>query len=248
MASNNFTDLLYQLFEKNNLIKYTEQKYAKNFMLLYDKLITDNKKFNLTAITEESDVIIKHFIDSLLICDLIPQNAKIIDIGCGAGFPSLPLSIVRKDISILAVDSTAKKVEYVNECTQLLGLNNLIAICNRAEVLGKDTSYRENFDIATARAVAPLPILAELCIPFVKIGGSFIPMKAQSADEEQKKSEQIIKVLGCDEGTSTEYNLYGTEIQQTRKIIIYKKITQTNKKYPRNYSQISKQNKQLNNL
>lgn len=243
MASDNFNSLLHQLFEINNLTKYTTQKNTDKFKLLYNKLISDNKKFNLTAITEESDVIIKHFIDSLLISDLIPENAKIIDIGCGAGFPSLPLSIVREDVSILAVDSTAKKVEYVNECVQLLGLNNLKSICNRAEVLGNDTSYREKFDIATARAVAPLPILAELCIPLVKIGGAFIPMKAQTAEEEQKKAENIVKILGCDKGMSQEYILHGAEIKQTRRIITYKKIVKTDKKYPRNYSQIIKQYK-----
>ena len=200
-----------------------------------------NESMNLTAITDVDGVILKHYADSITIINDIPEGASLIDVGCGAGFPTLPLAIFRPDIKITALDGTAKRIEYVKTTAALLELNNVTAIAGRAEDYANKSEYRESYDIATARAVAALPVLSELCLPFVKKNGSFIAMKASQGENEAQFAANAIKLCG---GTTAEIKkivLKGSgEAAEQRIIIKTLKTSNTPAKYPRHYSQISK--------
>lgn len=236
-----FNTLCTQIFSANPLLPTIDENKSRKLYFLTEHMLEVNKHMNLTAIKEENAIILKHYADSLTISEYIPTNAKIIDIGCGAGFPTLPLAIFRPDIRITAVDSTAKRIDYVNETAKMLDLNNITAIAERAETLGNSIEYREKFDIATARAVASLPVLCELCLPLVKIGGAFIAMKSQKADEEISLSYNAIKKCGGVFTTSRECNLTnGEDIQESRTIVFITKTVSTPKEFPRHYSKISK--------
>ena len=200
-----------------------------------------NKSMNLTAITEENAVILKHYADSLTVSSLIPEGASVLDVGCGAGFPTLPLGIFRPDLKILALDGTAKRIEYVRSTAKALGLDNIEAISGRAEEFAQKSEYREKFDVVTARAVASLPVLAELCIPFCKIGGYFIAMKASSANDELGAAQNAIKLCGgvVEESISVDLTPDDQVFEQRNLIKVFKKQS-TPKLYPRHYSKISK--------
>ena len=177
----------------------------------------------------------------LSVAKYIPENARIIDIGCGAGFPSLPLAICRPDIRIVALDSTAKRINYVQNTANALGLTNLSAIAARAEDKAKDSLYRESFDVAVARAVADLPVLCELCLPFVKVGGHFASMKAARGDEELDNARRAIKTCGGGVAQMIHADLTGDGSNyEKRRLIIIEKVEKTPKNYPRNFAQISK--------
>lgn len=200
-----------------------------------------NKSMNLTAITEESAVILRHYADSLAIYSDIPTGARVIDIGCGAGFPCLPLAIFRPDINILGLDSTAKRIDYVKSTAKALGLINLDAIAARAEELAQKNEYRESFDIATARAVAAMPVLTELCLPFVKVGGHFIAMKGSQGENELEAAKNAVRICGGQVVETRQPSLTSDGISSEKRFIaIIKKNAQTPSKYPRHYSQISK--------
>ena len=216
---------------------------SESFRNLAELLSAANKIHNLTAIKEEEDVIVKHFVDSLLASECIPKGVKLIDVGCGAGFPSLPLAIYRPDLSILGVDSTSKKINYVNETAKSLGLSNISAISARAEELSHKEEYRETFDVATARAVASLPVLSELCLPFLKVGGLFVAMKAQSADEEIKLSRNAITKCGGEliDVVNKQLRHRRDDVPpENRNLIIIRKVKETPEIYPRIYSKITK--------
>ena len=164
--------------------------------LLFHRLVETNERMNVTAITECSRVALLHFADSITAEKFIPEGSRVIDVGCGGGFPTLPLAIVRPDIKILALDSTAKKLTFVDAVAKELDLK-VETLASRAEELACDESYRESFDVAVSRAVARLNILSELCIPFVKVGGSFIAMKGQGGNIELEEAQSGIKKLGC---------------------------------------------------
>ena len=225
-------------FNQNNLGHLIDDEKASKIYDLYIALIETNKITNLTAITEEKDAILKHFIDSATVCDHIPAGATALDVGCGAGFPSLPLAILRPDVQITSIDSTGKKINFVNSAATKLGLTNIKAICTRAEDFAK--ANRESFDICTSRAVARLNILAELCIPFVKIGGHFVAMKSGKGIEEHAEAIKGITTLGCKFVDKQELNLFVEESSISREIYIYGKEKTTPAIYPRNYSQITK--------
>ena len=200
-----------------------------------------NKSMNLTAIKDEESVILRHYADSLAISAYIPDSAKVIDVGCGAGFPTLPLAIFRPDISITALDSTAKRIEYVKQTANTLSLDNVNAVAERAEVLATNPNYRECFDIATARAVAAMPILSELCLPFVRVGGSFVAMKAAKGDDEAKGSANAISKCGGKLISVDERPLYDRVGNSEQRVIIsVSKNSKTPKEFPRHYSKISK--------
>ena len=199
-----------------------------------------NASMNLTAITEEKAIILKHYVDSLTVSKYIPKNAKIIDVGCGAGFPCLPLAIFRPDLDIAALDSTAKRIKYIDDTANKLNITNIHAVAARAEEYGKKNEYRESFDIATARAVAALPILSELCLPFVKVGGAFVSMKASQGEREAIDAKNAIKLCGGEIKTIDKLELLSDDTSESRTIISVSKIASTPAKYPRHYSQISK--------
>ncbi len=239
-----------RIFSENSLFAYLKEDILEKFYLLTSIMLETNEKMNITAITDIDSVIARHYADSLLLLNIdIKEGASICDIGCGGGFPTFPIAIARPDIKITSIDSTAKKIAYVNETAKKLGLSNINAISGRAEEFcfvsekNKEVCLREKFDIATARAVASLPVLCELCLPFVKVGGSFISLKAKTADEEIKASENAISVLGGKTENIIKLNLKDETAEEKiaeRTLIEIKKVKKTVQKYPRQYSQIKK--------
>jgi 16S rRNA (guanine527-N7)-methyltransferase len=199
-------------------------------------LVDYNEKVNLTAITDGEGILKKHFIDSLLLgrfCENeLTQGAKLLDIGSGAGFPGVPLALMRGDLDITLLDSLNKRITFLNLLREQLGLH-YAAVHGRAEELAKNPDYRECFDIVTARAVAALPTLAEYSLPFVKVGGFWLAMKGPG--EELKPALQAIRVLGGEFVRTEEYKLPDGE---ERVIYVVKKITPTATKFPRNSGQI----------
>jgi len=214
-----------------------DDKQLKQFDLYYQELVSWNEKMNLTAITEENEVYEKHFYDCLLASTMIELNDQsIIDIGAGAGFPSIPLKIVFPNLKITIVDSLAKRITFLNHLFEVLELDNVHAIAARAEEYALE--HRESFDIATGRAVARLNILDELCLPFVKVGGYFLALKGKQGLEEDKEAEKGIELLGGKKQSIKEYSLIND--QGHRCILLYKKVKATPSKYPRNFGTIKK--------
>ncbi|MBR4628474.1 MAG: 16S rRNA (guanine(527)-N(7))-methyltransferase RsmG [Ruminococcus sp.] len=221
------------LFNKYDIV-LNREKY--DLLSLYAELLVDwNNKINLTAITAPEEILVKHFLDSILVLKYfdIPENSSLIDVGTGAGFPSVPIKIFRPDIKLTLLDSLAKRIGFLeNLCSNLNICANFVH--GRAEDIARQSAFREQFDISCARAVAGLPVLSEFCIPFVKQGGTFISMKGQNEDIEPAKN--AVALLG---GTVSDVYDYNLEVD-ARRIIIIKKISQTSTKYPRNSAQIKK--------
>jgi 16S rRNA (guanine(527)-N(7))-methyltransferase RsmG len=204
---------------------------------IYEKLLAEqNKVMNLTAISGYGEVFEKHFIDSVLPLRFfdIPQNAALIDVGTGAGFPGVPLKIVRSDISLTCLDSTLKKVEFLRELSTALE-TPFEAICARAEEAANDERFRERFDIAVSRAVAALPVLAELCLPFVKPGGVFIALKGEK--ENISDAENAVKILGAEVLKCEKYELPSGD---RRQLFVFLKTTKTPIEYPREFAKIKR--------
>lgn len=220
----------------------------EQMFLLAERLVEVNKVMNLTAITDEDGIILRHFVDSLLISEHFAPNSTVIDVGCGAGFPSLPLAIARPDLKITALDSTEKRIRYVHETAKLLGLENVTAVAARAEDFAKLPERREKYDYATARAVASLPVLCELTIPFIRMGGSLVAMKSKGAHEEFEASRSAIRQLaGASSLASAKMtelvlvgNVNGESIEENRTIIVVDKKSATPKTFPRKFAQIKK--------
>lgn len=214
-------------------IKPTKQ-IVDNFVKYYNLLIEGNKICNLTAITDEDGVVEKHFYDSIFPQKYFSLNAKVLDIGAGAGFPSIPLKLVRDDLSFNLLDSLNKRINFLNNTIQTLNLKNIEAIHGRAEDFAKLSDYREKFDITIARAVANLKVLSEYCLPFVKVGGQFIAYKSGNCEEEINEAKQIICELGGKISKVIDYNIG----ENSRKLVIIEKTKETPKKYPRPIKQI----------
>lgn len=218
---------------------YTLTEETANRLERYAELLVEwNGKMNLTAITDPDEIIIKHFYDCLLFLkhNEIPQNAKVIDVGTGAGFPGLVLKIARPDIKITLLDSLNKRLTFLNEVASDLGLE-VETLHSRAEDAGKMPQYREKYDIATARAVARLNVLSEYCLPFVKKGGSFVAMKGPTATEELDGALSAIKKLGGEKAIQINETLPD---QSNRVFVKIKKISQTPPQFPRISAKISK--------
>ena len=213
------------LFEKFNINLNVEK--VDKFEKYYALLLEYNQKFNITAITEREEVILKHFIDSVLGVDKVVGN-KLIDIGSGGGFPAIPLKIMRPDLKLTMVESTGKKCEFLKAVVDNLGLTDVTVLNGRAEDLAKDARYREQFDVCTARAVARLNTLCEYCIPFVKNDGYFVAYKGE-AGEEIIEAKNAIKILGCVLDGVADFDLLGAK----RQIVCIKKIKNTPAIYPR---------------
>lgn len=203
----------------------------EQFFVYMNLLIEWNKKMNLTAIVEPNEIILKHFIDSITILKEINNNSKIIDVGTGAGFPGVPLSIMNPTLKVTLADSLNKRLIFLQEVVNQLGLKNLEIIHARAEELGQNKKYRENFDVATSRAVANLSTLSEYLIPLVKKDGKIISMKAGGAQEEIETARKAIKILGGKIEGIEEFKLPQTEIERT--IILIRKENCTPNRYPR---------------
>ena len=217
--------------EKLNILLEDEQ--VNQFYKYMNLLIEWNKNINLTAITEPSDIILKHFIDSIYVSKYIeiPANSSIIDIGTGAGFPGIPLKIIRKDLNITLLDSLNKRIMFLDNVINNLDLKDISAIHGRAEEMGKNKKYREMFDYAISRAVANLTVLSEYMIPFVKLGGKSICMKGGNIKEELENSQKALGILGGNLLHVEEFNLLDTDIK--RSLIIIEKCKITPIKYPR---------------
>lgn len=207
-----------------NLIKNNEKTFQKYF----EKLVSYNEKVNLTAITEREQVFNKHFLDSILPVYEIKQNSKIVDVGTGAGFPSLPIKIVRPDVNLTMVDSLNKRINFLNELTQELKIEST-NIHARAEDFAKTS--REKFDVAVARAVAKLNTLLEYLLPLVKIGGIVLAFKGSNFKEEIDEAKNAMTVLGGKYVKTLHFDLPNNEGE--RNIIVVKKIKSTPKQYPR---------------
>ncbi len=208
-----------------------QRKQIEKFYKYMNLLLEWNEKINLTAITEPEEVILKHFVDSLTISKYIEKGSKLVDMGTGAGFPGIPLKILREDIEITLADSLNKRINFLNEVIKELKLKNIQTVHTRAEEFGKNKKYRENFDIATSRAVANLSTLSEYLIPLVRINGKAICMKGSEIKEELETAKKAIEILGGKIEQEESFNLPNSDMK--RNVIIIKKAKNTPAKYPR---------------
>ena len=217
----NCADAEQRVFCKENREKF------RCFCLLLQEY---NKKYNLTAITDEKEIYYKHFVDSVAGEEFFPKNACVAEVGSGAGFPSIPLKVVRPDLKFTLIESTGKKCEFLRIVCEKLGLSDMTVLGVRAEDAGKDSHYREKFDVCTARAVARLNTLAEYCMPFVKKEGVFVAYKG-NAEEEIKEAERALSLLGG--GKIERYSYELPESFGSRTLVVAQKREKTPEKFPR---------------
>lgn len=214
---------------------------VNQFIKYYEILVEWNSFMNLTGITEYDEVVVKHFIDSLLIVKAFDLSGtkSLIDVGTGAGFPGIPLKIIYPDIKVVLLDSLNKRIKFLNEVISQLELTKIETIHGRAEDFGKDKNFREKFDLCVSRAVANLATLSEYCIPFVKKNGYFIPFKSGKIAEEVEEAKKAVKLLGGKLEEVKPLMLPNTDIE--RSFIIVNKKESTNKLYPRSAGKPSKE-------
>ena len=229
MDIKDFSELMIDYGKEINIV-FTEEQLQKFYQYM-NLLIEWNEKINLTAIVEPKEIILKHFIDSLTIIKYIEPNKSVIDIGTGAGFPGIPVKIMREDLDITLLDSLNKRIHFLNEVIQKLELKNITAIHARIEEFAKNKQYREAFDVATSRAVANLTTLSEYMLPMVDLKGMAICMKGSEINEEISKSKNSIKLLGGKIDKIEEFTLPKSD--NGRNLILIKKERQTPGKYPR---------------
>ena len=234
-----FREYFIRIFYKNGLETYITEEHIRKFYDLTVKMVEINKVMNITALTTMDKIIPLHYADCVKAAALIPQNATVADIGCGGGFPILPLAIVRPDLKLVGIDSTEKKIRYVQNTADELGLS-VTAISGRAENLAKQTDYRDHFDVVISRAVARLNVLDELCIPFVKVGGRFIALKGAAGQEELSEAMNGIQKLGGQLQGTDEYSLFTADDEEKRVMVRIDKISATQKQYPRAFGAIKK--------
>jgi 16S rRNA (guanine527-N7)-methyltransferase len=207
------------------------QTQLEQFSAYAGLLVEWNEKINLTSITDEEGITVKHFIDSLSVAGYIRGGESLIDVGTGAGFPGIPLKIARENLKVTLLDSLDKRVKYLNEVVAQLKLKNIQAVHGRAEDFGVNPVYREKFDIAIARAVSELAVLCEYCLPFVKVGGSFIAMKGPDIEQELQDAQKAISVLGGEFIKTDRFTLPNSSMDRT--LVIIKKCRHTPPGYPR---------------
>ena len=229
MNIDEFEKIMIEYGKKIN-IKFTKEQLTK-FYEYMNLLLQWNEKINLTAITEPKEIILKHFIDSLTINRYLKENSKLADVGTGAGFPGIPLKIVRPDLKITLVDSLNKRINFLNEVITRLNLKEISTVHSRIEDFGKNKEYREKFDFVTARAVANLSVLSEYLLPISKVGGKCICMKGSNVEEELDTGKNAIKILGGKINCIDQFELPESDI--SRNIIVLDKIKNTSAKFPR---------------
>ncbi len=231
-------DDLCNLFASQGLSLSLEQA---NKLDAYGDLLLDwNQRMNLTAITQPAEVAVKHFLDSALLlkyCPDLPETLSVIDVGTGAGFPGMVLAILKPDWQITLLDSLQKRINFLETLAHSLALENVRCIHSRAEEGGQNAMLREQFDLATARAVANLPLLCEYCLPFVKVGGWFLPMKGADPQMEESRAQKAIPLLG---GNLAGVEEYALPDGSKRCVFRIRKVRQTPKQYPRNPGKIKK--------
>lgn len=235
-----FVGALTKVFSENKLSGLLSRDKADKFYRLTVRMLEENEKYNLTAITEMNKIILNHYADCATLAARLPKGISVADIGCGAGFPTLPLAILREDLKITAIDSTAKRIAYVNETAQMLGLGNVTTVAMRAEEGATKPEYREKFDVATARAVAEMRVLTELCLGYVKVGGKFIAMKGKNAEFELTAAKRAIALMGGRGTACEQITLKGAGEVLTHPLIVIDKKEKTPANYPRVFAQISK--------
>ncbi len=231
-------NLLINSFKELNI--ELNEKQVEQFAKYSDMLIETNKVMNLTSITDETEVVLKHFADSVSLLKEynIPEDATIIDVGCGAGFPSMPLKLVMPNNSFTLVDSLNKRINFLESVVGELCVENIELVHSRAEDLGQDLNYRENFDFGVARAVASLNVLCEYLLPFVKVGGKLIAIKGRNYENEIEESKKAIEILGGKISDVKSVNIPNTDI--THYIVFIDKISTTPKNYPRKAGKATK--------
>jgi len=216
----------------NEGIEFDEVKYEK--LMKYKELLKEwNEKINLTAITEDEEIVKKHFIDSIKAFRFqgLKDAKKIIDVGTGAGLPGLPIKIVKPDIEVVLLDSLNKRVNFLNEVISKLNLTNISAVHGRAEDFAREVRFRESFDVAVSRAVANMSVLSELCIPYVKRNGYFVALKGPAVEDEIKEGNKAIETLGGKLQDIINVDVEGTELNHN--LVVVKKVKETSKTYPR---------------
>ena len=236
---NRFNEIFVEIFEKNQLGTYINDENLEKFWNLTQLMLETNAVMNITAITDVEKIVPLHYADCVKIAELIPQNVTVADIGCGGGFPILPLAIVRPDLKLIGIDSTEKKARYVSETAKKLGLN-VETVAGRAEELAKMPGMRQNFDVVVSRAVARLNVLDELCMPFVKVNGQFITMKGAAGMMELEEATAGIKKLGGTLKLSKEYELYTCDQTEQRTAFVIQQNDIVLDTYPRQFGNIKK--------
>lgn len=231
-----FTALYTRILTENGLSDFAPCEYGEIFGILYRMLVETNEKFNLTAITDPREVILRHFADSLTAAKLIWNAKSVLDVGCGGGFPVLPLAIARPDVSFTALDSTAKKLTFVDAVAASLSLP-VVTLAARAEVIGGDPAYREGYDLVISRAVARMNVLCELCLPLVRVGGRFVAMKGSDGMSELDEARSAVEKLGGRVRSTHPLTLGDAG---GRLLIEVEKIAPTPTGYPRQYGRIKK--------
>ena len=208
-------------------------KMLKDLKIYRDILVEWNQKMNLTGIEDEREVYVKHFIDSVSAVNkgYVKDGLSIFDVGTGAGFPGLPLRICLPNTKDTLLDSYIKRINYLQEVSRSVEIDNIELILGRAEDFGKNPEYREQYDIATARAVAGLPVLMEFCVPFVKVGGYFVCLKGPNADLELEESKKAMETLGVEFVEKIDVELPDSDLKHN--ILVFKKTNNTPEKYPR---------------
>lgn len=234
-----FKELFTEIFQNNGLEIYIRDDNIEKFEKLTEIMIQTNAVMNITALTTIEKIIPLHYADCVKIAEKIPEGSTVIDIGCGGGFPILPLAIVRPDLKITGLDSTDKKVRYVQNTAHELGLR-ISTLSARAEEAAKMVQYRDFFDVAISRAVARMNLLDELCMPFVKVGGTFIAMKGAAGQEELDEAQNGIEKLGGVITKMDEYDLYTGHENEKRTVIEITKLKDTPKEFPRGFGAIKK--------
>ena len=241
------------IFEKNGLKRFCKPQILEQFYQFTELFLAENAKTNLSAIRSPREMIAKHYADCLLAESFLPEGATVLDVGCGGGFPCVPFAIARPDLHIIGIDSTQKKIAFVEKAAKELHLTNLKAICGRIEEK-EQAKLRASFDVVTARAVANLQVLAELTLPFVRVGGRFLALKGAKGAEEVAAARQAIAKLGGEVQTDAETALFCPAepegqgdaaktsgwVQETRHLIQIAKTVATPAEYPRAYAAILK--------